>query len=422
VLLLHKQNMVNYNLDNMISGTVINVTSGLVVTPRTQENSIVDDTTKKDWNEINHGENSVCIVGAGFQKAVLCKGLPSTGDIIKNTVENKRKEFPILSILFNKKISPRCDLNYIWKNIADLSSLLANYYSEIESNYSSLNNKITEVIKNYEMSNKPPQTIVGVVLGLELKKMLAYQYDSSKTNGESSFKKSAIGNLNKIILKSGKITWISLNYDIVLEQMLEYAIYNQKKFNHPFRDVKYSFDQLFGNLNIDDFKHLIIKPHGSLNVIFKTENQNTPNKIHSVYFKNPNNYFETFDCEEMGYVDVHNAITEKRPWLIGYLPDEMKDELNSPALFSDLAHDLCKWNMAHTSFALENASSIFILGYSMPQEDEWIWARFKNIRKNEISIFVASYCDSDRIVNDLRISGFTKVYKIMDGRIDFCMG
>jgi len=238
-----------------------------------------------DWDNINPGKKPVCIIGAGFQKAVLCKGLPSTKDIIEKTVESQREQFPILSKLSDKKILPRCDLNYIWKNIESLSSLLANYYSEIESNYSSsLDNKIIKVINKYKEYNQPPQTIILVVLGLELKKMLAYQYNSTKINGESYFKKSAIDNLKGIISKSEKIIWISLNYDIVLEQMLVYAIYNQEKFNHSFGKVKYSFEQLFGNLNVVDFKHLIIKPHGSLNIVFETYDQNR-SPIHRLYFK-----------------------------------------------------------------------------------------------------------------------------------------
>ncbi|OGH07496.1 MAG: hypothetical protein A2W22_01100 [Candidatus Levybacteria bacterium RBG_16_35_11] len=371
-----------------------------------------------DWDYIYPGKKPVCMVGAGFQKAVLHEELklPSTEDIIEKTVESQGEQFPILSILFDKKISPRCDLNYIWKNINRLSSLLANYYSKIELNYSLLNNKIIEVINYYKKCNQPPHTIIWVVLGLELKKMLAYQYNSTKINGESSFKKCAIGNLKEIISKSEKITWISLNYDIVLEQMLVYAIYNQKKFNHSFGEVKYSFEQLFGNLNIVDFKHLIIKPHGSLNVVFKTENQNSNDKIHSLCFKEDDDYFATFDWNEFGY-DKNNQNLEKRPWLIGYLPDEMKDELNSRACFSDLAHDLCKWNMASTSFALEYASSIFILGYSMPQEDEWIWARFRNIRKKNKNIFVASKCSSERIVKEFKRNGFENVNIINDGKI-----
>jgi hypothetical protein len=123
---------------------------------------------------------------------------------------------------------------------------------------------------------------------------------------------------------------------------------------------------------------------------------------------------------EIKYDKNHQAIiNEKRPWLIGYLPDEFKDELNSEALFSDLAHDLCKWNAAYTSFALENATSIFILGYSMPEEDKWIWARFKNIdKKEDRKIYVASKGDSDNIVERLKNIDFAKAEKVNSGCIN----
>ncbi len=153
-----------------------------------------------DWDNINPGKKPVCIVGAGFQMAVLCKALPSTKEIIKETVENQREQFPILSQLFDKKISPRYDLYYIWKNIEFLSLSLVDYYSEIESSYSKQSNKkIINVIEKYKEYNQPPCTIIWVILGLELKKMLAYQYNSNKNkiNGDS-FKKSAIDNLKKI--------------------------------------------------------------------------------------------------------------------------------------------------------------------------------------------------------------------------------
>lgn len=361
-----------------------------------------------DWSKTDPGMKPVCIVGAGFQKAVLRKGLPSTDDIIEKTVQSHEEQFPILSILINKKISPRFDLNYIWKNIEDLSSLLANDYSEIYSNYSKLNNKITKVIHKYKEYNKSPQTIIWVVLGLELKMVLAYQYGSSKIKENQHFKDVS---MKKILLKDAKFTWISLNYDIVLEQMLV----------NYFGEIKYSFEYLLANndFNVVDFKHLIVKPHGSLNIVFETYNQNSNGKEnHRLYFKDKTNYLETFNCKEMGYdVNNQNIITEKRPWLIGYLPDYMKDELNSRACFSDLAHDLCKWNMASTSFALENASSIFILGYSMPPEDEWMWARFKNIRKKDINIYVASRSSNKRIVRELKRICFTNVNIVNDGKI-----
>jgi len=343
--------------------------------------------------------------------------MPSTNDLVKITVQNKGTQFPILSTLYKSNISPSLGLNYIWKNIVRSSLLLANYYHQIYKDYSSLDNKITKVIEQYKIYNSSPKEIIWVALGLELKKMIAYQYDSNRIG---PFNEGVISNMKNMISEDTRFTWISLNYDIVLEKMLVSKIYSEKEFNFHFRKVKYSCESLLTakSLENSDSEHLLIKPHGSLNVVFETDNQNSSNKIHKVYYKDESNYFDTFDWEEMGYDIQQDKINEKRPWMIGYLPDDLKDELNSKALFSELAHDLCKWNMAYSSFALGNATSLFILGYSMPYEDEWIWTRIRNIENKNLYIYVASRSSSDRIVLELKKEGFTNVEKVNNGTID----
>lgn len=370
-----------------------------------------------DWKDTTPGDNPICLVGAGFQKAALKKPMPSTNDLVEKTIQNEVNQFPILSALYMNNVSPLLDLNYIWKNIGHLSLSLAYYYHQIYRDYRSLNNRTTKVIEQYKRYNSPPHEIIWVVLGLELKKMIAYQYD---TNRIGPFNESVISNMNKIILPDTRFTWISLNYDIVLEKMLVCEICKEEEFNSVFQKVKYSFDPLLANKSFENSnpEHLLIKPHGSLNVVFETDNQNSNNKIHKMYYKDESNYFATFDWEEMGYNIQQNKINEKRPWMIGYLPDDLKDELNSKALFSDLAHDLCKWNMAYSSFALGNATSLFILGYSMPDEDEWIWTRVRNIENKNLYIYVASGSSSDRIVQELNNNGFINVEKVNNGYID----
>lgn len=288
-------------------------------------------------------------------------------------------------------------------------------YTQICKDYSSLNNKITAVIKEYKKLGFKP---LNVFFELELKKMIAYHYDSQKIG---AFNKSVISNMRSIISQDKKFTWISLNYDIVLEKMLVCEIYRKEEFNFNFRKVKYAFDSLLTNKSFtnDDSEHILIKPHGSLNVVFETDNQNTYNKIHKIYYKDKNNYFDTFNCEDVGYNLPGNKINEKRPWLIGYLSDDRKDELTSKPYISDLAHDLCKWNMAYSSFAFVNATSLFILGYSMPEEDEWIWTRVRNIEnKQKIKIYIASHNESKKILKSFENIGFRKVYIVNEGKID----
>ncbi|MBN1762532.1 MAG: hypothetical protein JW878_05585 [Methanomicrobia archaeon] len=324
-----------------------------------------------DWKDTIPGDSPVCLVGAGFQKAALKEPMPSTEDIIEETVNNNGELFPILSALCNGNIAIRLDLNYIWGNIAFLSKALMGYYQQIREDYLSLNNMITKVIEEYERYIKNDGLTIldsiAVVLELELKNMIAYHYDFNKIG---DFKESVVDNMNSIISKGERFTWISLNYDIILEKLLVSEIYRENEFNLDVRQVKYSFDSLLTNKSSKtaDSEHLLIKPHGSLNVVFETDNQNTAKKIHKLYYTDENNYFDTFDWTDMGYNLQQNKINEKRPWMIGYLPDDLKAELNSKAYFSDLAHDLCKWNMAYSSFALEKATSLFILGTVCPMK------------------------------------------------------
>jgi len=119
-----------------------------------------------DWKDTDPGNNPVCLVGAGFQKAGLKEPMPSTNDIIKETVNNNGDQFPILLTLCNN-LSPQLDLNYIWRYIDCLSVLLANYYHQICHDYKSLDNMIAKVIEVYKSYNSPPQEIIWVVFGLE---------------------------------------------------------------------------------------------------------------------------------------------------------------------------------------------------------------------------------------------------------------
>ena len=54
----------------------------------------------------------------------------------------------------------------------------------------------------------------------------------------------------------------------------------------------------------------------------------------------------------------------------------------------------------------------------MPREDQWIWARVKNIENKNLNIYVASSCSSDCIAQELKNNGFTNVDKVNNGNID----
>jgi hypothetical protein len=149
------------------------------------------------------------------------------------------------------------------------------------------------------------------------------------------------------------------------------------------------------------------------------ESRSIPTKrdLHQVYFVDSKDKLKTCDFAEVGCIKGNDPATEIRPWVIGYLPDEMKDELNSPAMLPDAAHDLCKWNMSHAGLSLQKASALYILAYSMPDADRWIWERLRALPKKDFPIYVASDSDTKRIVESLREYGFTAKCLTDDGRI-----
>ena len=100
------------------------------------------------WAKNDPGDNPVCIIGAGFQRAVLDPPLPMPAskdpmekNIIEKTFSESGAEFPALSLLGPRLT--KTDLNYVWTNIYRISEF-----------WQSLT---PEVIKTYKdtFSNKP---------------------------------------------------------------------------------------------------------------------------------------------------------------------------------------------------------------------------------------------------------------------------
>lgn len=104
--------------------------------------------------------------------------------------------------------------------------------------------------------------------------------------------------------------------------------------------------------------------------------------------------------------------------MIGYLSDALKDEINTPGTVADPAHDFAKWNLMHAGLSLRRATSIFILGYSLPPADGWMWARLVGLpNKKAIPVYVASRGHSADIVTKLRDAGFVKAAMLDNGDI-----
>lgn len=375
-----------------------------------------------NWKDIQTGKRPLCIVGAGFPIGMLTTTIPSTGTIIKNTVQTSPNDFPALSFLVNNIKPSNLALNFIWENIKCMAKLLIPFYNQIVGQYSS--SSCSGIInflsyynsQNYKSQTDKEETILWILLGIELKKMISKNYAFKSI---SQWKTSAWTNMDSLLSNNDSFTWLSLNYDLVLEKLL----LDREKvtiFNNNTREIRYSFTHLL----IDPFefsqptKHLIVKPHGSVNISFKSQYINKNSIKHSLVFVDPTDFGNTLHPSAYGYTNQTIPFEEERAWLIGYLPDDAKDELNSQALFSDMSHDLCKWNMATSSYSFYHATSLIIIGYSMPSADEWIWKRIENMPNQSINVYIASHSQSTAIANLFYQKGFQNIHIVNGGKIE----
>lgn len=369
------------------------------------------------------GANPVCVVGAGFQTAVLDPPLPMSAtkdsdekNIIEKTFSESGVEFPALNLLGPRLTNT--DLNYVWANIRSISEFYRHLTEDIVKTYKrKFSNKrmgyLVEHLKKQPAASSP-SWLLWIILGVELKKMLAFQYDKRKLKLKE--KNQLPHGLKEFLgaTKTKAVTWISLNYDLALEKVLE-----ECKCVGP-KNWRYGFENLLvgqNNLSLGEGRHLIVKPHGSLNIWFNTvwEKRFDPAKrnLHQVSFVDSKKRLKTCAFKEVGCVNGNVPAKERRPWVIGYLPDEMKHELKTPGNFADTAHDLCKWNLTYAALALQKASSLYILAYSMPGEDLWIWERLAALeKKKDFLVYVASGSDTPRITSALKSLGFTKTKKL----------
>jgi hypothetical protein len=357
------------------------------------------------------------IVGAGFPLAIWDNNLPSTANLLKITAEKDPDKFPIIKRLIDGpcancgELSPSNDLNYVWTNITFFGIALISQYKEIRQDYSNFSpdSCITKLIR-CRLNKFDPLHFISTMLEIEIKHAISLYYKD----------KGCPDNLNDLLdlknLLTGEftqVTWLSLNYDVVLESLIDKEKGASDKW-------KYCFEQFFPNsIQCQKTKHIIIKPHGSVNVWFNTDwNQNT----HCLKYERLDNLLVTCDPDKIGCASPHdNSCEERRPWLVGYLPDFMKGEHNSPGAFADCAHDLCKLNLTYAALSLYSATSVYVLGYSMPSEDVWLWNRFKALPqtiKDKINIYVASGKKTDRIIKTFKDDGFVNVkYLSTDNRI-----
>jgi hypothetical protein len=409
------------------------------------------------------GPKVVCIVGAGLGKAFLVtqddlKTVPAGGNRYKAGNKYKtdtmitamlgsrrnqhRAEFPVLDSLFPEKGETfDTRLNYVWTHFKEFAQIAAACHRTILGK--TRGNLRTGV--EYLRKTHSPSRVISVLLEWELKRLITMIYPQTDvhdlvsvttTENEHGF---LIDLLEEFDKDCATVTWISLNYDTVLEEILQER---GKQWRYCFDDVIPGCGR--SEVHRSKAEHIVVKPHGSLNVWFRSDwpkditTVDLPETRGDVYShmlglacnrRKDVGQQHTFDnsiirypgremlttCEPsfIGVVEARGKADyyyEFRPWLVGYLPDKLQAELNTPGVFADQAHDLCKFNMAYAGQAISQARKLYVLGYSMPPEDEFVWNRLKAVPgeiKAKMEAEVVSGGDSGRIAKGLQDAGIS---------------
>ncbi len=368
------------------------------------------------WSSIPKGKSALCIIGAGFPRAVLKNASPSTKDILQEAANKYPNEYPIINEIIRGNYFRHLTLNELWSDIYRFASSVSYAYSRIFNHYMSTKSNMKEFFDALSKEGRVPTDILWLGLGLELKKAVSQFYH---TTNKGNFNSSNIENVRTIFNNFDKRFWVSLNYDLVLEETL-LEILQLDLFNGTTAQVRYINEEFLNNSIFTpkcSSKDVIIKPHGSINLSFETE-WKIPSPSHALRFVDPEDYLKAFDHNKIGY-EIRPNLTrgESRPCIIGYVPDDFKDELNSKSYYSDIAHDFCKLQMSSITFAMNQSDCIFILGYSMPREDEWIWKRMKDIQDKTKQITICSHTDSQRIEKGFNSLGLCNTNILNNGII-----
>lgn len=336
-------------------------------------------------------DKTVIIIGAGFPLA-LNYSKTSTSNFLSNAKEITSSLYILQKILNLSPVLCRTPLNYFWEAIdcgfkntsppsresREVLRYLKCIFKCILSKYEE---PIRDALEHKNKNKKLPQPYSNLIndiykrkfsfeeqtfiaLGVELKIALLHLL---KGKIYKSVQKKFLS--KKSEFPHDSTTFISLNYDLCLEEYLENWYY--PRWYYPRKNCKFKAKKAL---------YEIIKPHGSLNIKFLT---NYKNKENELVFNE-----QLINPEKVGLENDE----EMRPAVIGYISDSNKDELKDE---KDAAH---KWLSDQKKFAedkIKKANKIIIIGYSLPKEDEWIRDSIKKSNFERYS--VASGEDSESV-------------------------
>jgi len=218
---------------------------------------------------------------------------------------------------------------------------------------------------------------------------------------------------NKILIdyfnkNSESINFITLNYDLLLEIILQYVnglslhseeqyyITSSKMYKFPMTWVGLRYmptGMIFGDDNNTRTSPLIIKLHGSINW-FWTETS----KSETIFYKN---LMET------------NYSLDTDAGLIPYIIPPVMDK-NAFYYHTMIKH---LWKKAHE--LLQNADEIYILGFSFPQTDISIRFLFQSALKGKTpKIFVINKVDEDS--KEKLVQNYSQIFTDHKVNYDFC--
>ena len=128
-----------------------------------------------EWKDAEPGEYPVFLVGAGFSLAVLNPRLPSTADLISDTVARFGSKFPLISRLHSHPARLNLSLDFVWTYINDICRQLIVDPVGLLREYGESHPTGHPMLRLAQEHVGNP----AILLGVELKRMLALQYSQA---------------------------------------------------------------------------------------------------------------------------------------------------------------------------------------------------------------------------------------------------
>ena len=318
-------------------------------------------------------DNTVVILGAGATKGSgyrLCgEELPGDRDFFGNPLVQKRlSNYPALDamLIFFRKVHKgklaRVGLEEVWtfldfsrrdlyRPLTDLEKERNEWLKEIRKPKSKRDDDHywTRFYRKHRTIPAPNEIDLHLLAGWDLRRLVSEIYGAVDAPADLNVYKLLLKNHN--IPRDDTTTFISLNYDLVLEDALTRA-------SRP-----WYYAHVSTTVDCDQCGIQVIKPHGSLNWLFKG---NVP--FVSI----------TTDCRPASV--AHRSFVENRfREALIIPPTHLKQPINMPETQAPEIEKLLAKLWKSMAEALIAASRLFIIGYSFPSTDHHLRTLFYQV-------------------------------------------